>query len=66
MIRRGLTYRDLAQLAGVVPQRITNVLCYSDRTWPIRRTLNRVLRQRIFAKPPKQKPGPKKVKQYED
>jgi alkylated DNA nucleotide flippase Atl1 len=66
MIRRALTYRDLARMVGTIPQRVANVLSGSDRTWPIRRALNRVLRQRIFANPPKQKPGPKKVKQYED
>jgi hypothetical protein len=58
MIRRGLTYRDLAQIIGVVPQRVANVLCFSDHTWPIRRAINRALRMKIFRKPARRKPGP--------
>jgi hypothetical protein len=58
MIRRGLTYRDLAKIVGTVPQRIANVLSYSDRTWPIRAAINRALRKRIFRKPLRRQPGP--------
>ena len=59
MIRRGLTYRDLALMVDTVPQRITNVLCFSDRTWPIRGAINRALRMKIFRKPARRNPGPK-------
>jgi hypothetical protein len=51
MIRRGLTYRDLAALVKTQPQRIANILSGSDRTWPLRARINRLLRKRIFAKP---------------
>jgi hypothetical protein len=51
MIERGLTYRDLAAMAGKKPQRVANVLSGSDRTWPIRAAINRALRSKLFSKP---------------
>lgn len=59
MIRRGLTYRDLARMVSVGAPRIANVLSFSDRTWPIRAKINQALRKRIFYKPARQNPGPK-------
>jgi hypothetical protein len=53
MIQRGLTYRQVAALAGKTPQRIANVLSGSDGSWPIRAQINRCLRRRIFQKPAK-------------
>jgi hypothetical protein len=51
MIKRGLTYRDLAAKTRKQPQRIANVLAGSDTTWPIRVSINRALKMRIFRVP---------------
>jgi hypothetical protein len=61
MIRRGITYRELAEMVGKGPQRVANVLAYSDRTWPIRAAINRALHKKIFRKPLRRKPGPKPI-----
>jgi len=51
MIRRVLTYHDLAKLAGIVPQRVANLLSNNDRSWPMRAKINQALRMKIFHKP---------------
>jgi hypothetical protein len=62
MIRRGLTFRDLAAMVGRKPQQVANLLSGSNNTWPIRAQINRALRRRIFLKPKsarrRRKPAP--------
>jgi hypothetical protein len=50
MIRRGLTYRQLAEIIGRDKQQVANVLTGNNPSWPIRAAINRALRKRIFCK----------------
>jgi hypothetical protein len=62
MIRRGLDYRQLAELCKMPPRRVANVLCLSDRTRPIREAINAALGETIFflpTRPAKPKRGRK-------
>jgi hypothetical protein len=51
IIRRGLTYKQLAQMTGRKPQQVANVLSGSNTSWPIRAQINRALRKKVFTKP---------------
>jgi hypothetical protein len=57
MLEKRLTPAALGRLAKFNPRRISNVLCGTDATWPIRAAINRALQERLFSKPNRTAPG---------
>jgi len=62
MFERRLSPATLGHMAKFNPRRISNVLCGTDETWPIRAAINRALGEKIFSRPAHARtPTPKKL-----
>jgi hypothetical protein len=51
MLEKHLTPAALGKLTGFDPRRISNQLCATDTTWPIRAAINRAMQEKIFSNP---------------
>lgn len=50
MIQRGLSYTDVAKMAGIDPRYVANVLAHNSNTWPPCSAINRAMGSKIFSK----------------